>query len=812
MQFVVTGNPAAIRLPQSEALRPAHGGTALFPSTGEWTMEISIERRRRHLWVRRELLATSIVAGLAAIPALAQDAALQSGDGAVTLPMIDVSSGGPFAPENAVPANIPAVVQSVTAEQIKTQINAVTAAETLKYLPSIEVRERFIGDRNATISARTTGTNAGALSLVYADGLLISNLLGNSFGNSPRWQMVTPQEIARVDVIYGPFSALYPGNSLGAVVLLTTRMPEQLEFHAATKGFYQNFNLYGTHQDLPGINGSLSLGDRIDAFSYWLSFDHLDTKSQALSFPSAVDTTSTKGTPVTGAYTDINQMGLLRKTFGATSMEHSMIDMGKVKLAYDFTPEIRASYIAGLWHNRNYSSVQTYLTDLSGKPVYNTPNDVVTVDGKNYRVGGINPSRAQQLHLMQGLEAKSDTNGVFDFDAVVGSYAQLQDFSASANKFTLNDTGKITIQDGTGWLTADLRGIWRPDVDVLGRHEMSFGGHFDQYSLNQYVYNQANWLSSATSSLNGSSLGKTQTSAVYLQDAWSFLPQWKLVLGGRGEIWRAFDGANTNAIGTLNYPAALARAFSPKVSVSYEPTPDLLLRASMGKAYRFPTVNELFQQLVNSQAILVNNPNLLPEQVMAYDLTGEYAFENSRLRLTLFAEDRWNALISQTDTTVFPNITSIQNVGKVQFEGIEMAITSRDVVVPGFDLYGSVTYTGSDVLANYKNPEVIGNNWPRIPTWRGRATATYRPDDKLAVSIGARAASGAFNLLNNTDYPRNEPGEISPYLVFDARVNYSLDPNWTMAFGIDNINNMKYYVGPHPYPQRTLFAELRFDY
>ena len=43
--------------------------------------------------------------------------------------------------------------------------------------------------------------------------------------------MVTPEEIERVDVMYGPFSAAYPGNSAGAVVDYVTRMPTQLEAH-----------------------------------------------------------------------------------------------------------------------------------------------------------------------------------------------------------------------------------------------------------------------------------------------------------------------------------------------------------------------------------------------------------------------------------------------------------------------------------------------------------------------------------------------------------------------------------------------------
>jgi uncharacterized iron-regulated membrane protein len=72
------------------------------------------------------------------------------------------------------------------------------------------------------IGFRTTSQDTPAQSLVYADGILLSNLLGNYYLYPPFTQMVTPNEISRVDVIYGPFSATrvvyldqYSGQVLG---------------------------------------------------------------------------------------------------------------------------------------------------------------------------------------------------------------------------------------------------------------------------------------------------------------------------------------------------------------------------------------------------------------------------------------------------------------------------------------------------------------------------------------------------------------------------------------------------------------------
>src|SRR5204863_2474583 len=150
-----------------------------------------------------------------------------------------------------------------TRAQIDESINASDSEDALKYLPSLLVRKRYAGDYNhAVLSTRASGTGNSARSLVYADGILLSNLLGNGAAFAPRWMMVTPEEIDRVDVMYGPFSAAYPGNSVGAVVDYVTRMPTRFEAHAKVVYDHQPFDLYATHANYDAWQTSVGLGDR----------------------------------------------------------------------------------------------------------------------------------------------------------------------------------------------------------------------------------------------------------------------------------------------------------------------------------------------------------------------------------------------------------------------------------------------------------------------------------------------------------------------------------------------------------------------
>src|SRR5207237_2497095 len=136
-------------------------------------------------------------------------------------------------------------IESLTAARADETVNIFNPEDLLRNLPSLLVRKRHIGDTQAPLATRTSGVGASARSLIYADGVLLSALIGNnnSFA-SPRWAMISPDEIERVDVLYGPFSAPYPGNAIGAVVNLTTRVPDGPEGALSLGGSLQHFRQY----------------------------------------------------------------------------------------------------------------------------------------------------------------------------------------------------------------------------------------------------------------------------------------------------------------------------------------------------------------------------------------------------------------------------------------------------------------------------------------------------------------------------------------------------------------------------------------
>nr|WP_315472782.1 TonB-dependent receptor [uncultured Undibacterium sp.] len=716
----------------------------------------------------------------------------------------------------SLPVEIPTTIEGINAKTIETTINAIDAEDALKYLPSLLVRKRYVGDYNhAVLATRASGTGNSARSLVYADGILLSNLLGNGANFTPRWGLVTPEEIQRVDVLYGPFSAAYSGNSVGAVVDYVTRMPSKFEAHVKLLGFTENFNSSGTDKNYSGKQLSSSLGNKQGAVSWWINLNRLDSNGHPIVFANKIissGTNSSAGKPVTGAILGKNPQGMDWWLIGASGQYHTVQDHAKIKLAYDISPTLRASYTYAVWRNEMNSSVQSYLRDSSGNAVYSGD---VNIAGKKYTVNStdISNSKNQLAHSTHGLNLKSFSKGTFDWEVAASVYDYSRDLvrapTVAIPAANIGGAGRISNGNGTGWNTLALKAIWRPNP----QHTGEFGYQREAYQLRTLVSDTSNWILGNPEKRNSAFQGNTQLHSIYAQDAWRMNPQVKVILGGRLEQWSADQGAISNASSTLTLGKRSETHFSPKAALSFRAEDDLMLKASIGRAVRMPTVSELYQGSISTQAIINNNPNLKPEKSWTSEWSAEYSLANGEglLRSTLFHENTEDALYSQINTLVTPTITNIQNLDKIRTTGLEIAYQGSNVIMPGLDLAASLTYANSKIIKNDKFPLSVGKWQPRVPQWRANFVASYRHNEKLNTSLGIRYSGRQYGSLDNSDHNGFTYMGVSSFLVADLRVRYKVDKQWTAAVGIDNLNNKKYWAF-HPYTQRSLIAELKFDF
>lgn len=717
---------------------------------------------------------------------------------------------------SSLPLEIPTTIETITRKQIDEQINATDAEDVLKYFPSLIVRKRYIGDYDhAVLGSRASGTGNSARSLVYADGMLLSNLLGNGAGFTPRWGLVMPEEIERVDVLYGPFSAAYPGNSVGAVVDFVTRMPTGTEAHAKLNFFNQHFRERATDGRFGGGEGSVALGSRSGPLAWWIDATRLDSEGQPVSFANRLRSAGVPngaGVPVTGAFFDQNPKYQNWYLLGSTTQTHTTQDQAKVKLSYDLAPAVTATYVFGTWKNDSVRSTTSYLRDAAGHPVV---SGNISIDGFAYALTASDfaPTRSEFAHDSHGLSIKSATRGNWDFAANASLYAYQEDIvrapTVAVASASTSGAGTITDAKGSGWITLAAKATWRPDPSV-NTHIVEFGIQRDAFKLRTRVSPTADWIAGGPTSTVAQFNGDTDLTSLWAQDAWRFAPDWKAIVGLRSERWTAHDGQIANATRLLTYGSRRQGDVSPKAAVGYTGIPDWALKASVGRALRFPTVSELYQGAIVGNVISNNDPNLKPERSWTSELTAERSVDSHSVRLTYFHERTHDALYSQINVNVTPNVTNIQNVDLIRTNGIELSATSKDWLFKGVDLAGSVTRASSRILADANFPTAVGKLQPRVPDWRANLLATWHASSRLTATIGARYSGRQYSTLDNSDPNAFTYTGFSSFFVVDTRVRYRFDRNWSGSVGIDNLNNKKYWAF-HPYPQRTYLAELAYD-
>ena len=752
-----------------------------------------------------------------------------SQEGSLTkeLGVVQVTASQP----TSLPTQIPTTTHSITREDIDHQINASDSEDALKYFPSLLVRKRYAGDYNhAMLSSRAAGTGNPARSAVYADGILLSNFLGNSVSGlsfPPRWGMVAPHEIERVDVMYGPFSAAYPGNSVGAVVDYVTRMPTQFEVHANTAVSTQPFSLYNTHTHYRSWQTSASVGNKSGDWSWLLNLHHADSQSQPLTFAArklSDGTAPAASVPTAnGAVPAQNTTNGNIYVVGTGTQYHTQQDHLKAKLAYDVTPTLRASYLLGLWQNTSQGRSHSYLTNASsGGAITSGP---VILNGQQFSgsgalTGADFPMTEESLtHYMHGLSLKSHTQSVFDWEVAASLYDYARDQKRQNAATTTTTTGAGTLANGagSGWHNLALRGTWRPQ-GIQGEHILDVGYQQDHYKLDYETSNvAANWTSDPASSLASRVGGQTQLNSVYAQDTWRFAPHWKTVLGLRTENWAAHgDTVTTSPVVNQSTATRTESFLSPKAALSYQWSSDTVLKTSLGRAVRMPTAFELYGANSTTNTQYINDPNLKPEKSWTTEFSWEKDFFNAWWRVTYFKETTRDGLFSQgtLDTTNNKTVTTVQNVGRIDTHGLETALQGENMGTRGLDMSASVTYTHSVILENqgYINTpgDTVGKRQPNIPHWRATALSSYRFDSGWTGSLGARYSGTQYRTLNNSDVNGFTYMGVSKFFTVDARLRYQADRQWSLALGIDNLNNYSYW-NFHPYPQRSYVAELKFD-
>lgn len=720
--------------------------------------------------------------------------------------------------------NLPMTTASKTAEQLREQQNIFNPEDALRNMPNTTVRKRYSGDRNALIAGRSFASSQAPRGLVLMDGYLISNFLGRF--DAPRWNMVAPEEIARVDMLYGPFSALYPGNSIGTTVAISTRKPQGFEGSLRLAAQSQNSDLYGLKESYNNTQASAVLGDKLASGAWYrLVLNRQDSTSQPMQYFAlnanaagvfATPSTAGAATPVEGVVYDTAPNGRRRAVFGANAgaIDHTLQHTAKLSAGLDISSSFSAEGFVAWWRNDTATRNVSFLKNASGSTVW---AGRVSHAGNVFDIpkSAFAPYSRDEAHAQTGVTLKTRHKTGWNASLVASAYRILDDQQRNAANpdpvAAGGGAGSGVRRDGTGFRTFEVQSTYTPSRGDwgAGAHALVLGLHANDYELKQSTAGLADWKTGALGSETQFVGGKTRLVAIYAQDAWRFAPDWQLTSGLRAESWKAFQGQQRIAgIAPLAYPERSITALSPKLSLAWDAKQDLTLRASVGRGTRFATVTELFQGTQSGSRIEVNDPQLRPEKSTALELFAEQRFEQGALRASLFQDDVRDTIWSQNNPLVFPNVTTTQNVGRVRTRGIELAGDWQDLGLKGLSLDANIAFNQARILANPNVPASVGKTWVRIPRVRSALTLSYQPERAWTFSSSYRYSGRQFNEIDNSDILPDTYGGTSRLKQLDVRVLWRAQAKTELAFGVDNLGDNCAYQS-HPFPRRTLFAELR---
>lgn len=683
-------------------------------------------------------------------------------------------------------------------------INATTFEDLVKYVPSFTVRQRYVGDAGGTAGMRGSNMFQTPRTMVFVDGVPVHYHLQTRWSGAPRWSMVAASEVETVEVLYGPFSSQYSGAAMAGVINIETRLPTEREVVVQASAMQQDFDAYGFDQSLHGHKMFASYANAWNGFTLYSSLNLLQNESQPQIFRTSAYSSDTDGaspTAVSGAKFGVNEYGQPTVYFADAGSEKVDSVYAKVKLAYDTEQWQSMVNLVGESRSLDQTHVNNYLRSVgmsvgmsAGEPVW---NGQVEQDGRVFSVasGNFAPASSERESLTLGARVQGQLSAAWQLSLDASAFENLRDETTEWPIHPSDPayTGETLVSqfDDLGWQRAqamlDYQGAVGKQATAL-----RFGLQTERAQLRQ-------------KNVSG---GETQLNAAFVQGDWGDASQWLLSVGLRYDAWQSRDGFYADG----EHPDRDEHALSPKLALSYGGFDSLQLRYAYAQAYRFPIVEELFQNQRRARQYSVANIDLAPEHGEHHNLSLQYDIPSGFLRWNLFYEQVQDAIDAQTKIVDNVAINTFLPIDQVTTHGLEWVMQTRNLAGLALDLQANLTYARSVISENPQgNADYIDKDFPRMPRWRGNLLATYYPAPRWHLGVGLRYASNSYGDADNGDTESRVFGAFDPYLFVNTKLGYQLNEHTKFSVGVDNLADQRRYVH-HPWPGRTLFVSASVRY
>ncbi|MDH3328207.1 MAG: TonB-dependent receptor [Desulfobulbaceae bacterium] len=421
------------------------------------------------------------------------------------------------------------VTINVVSEQEIEKVKLRNSAEVLQRIPGIN--SSSLGGESALTSIRIPTHFTNPYTLVLIDGVPTS---GYGSGSAGSFSEINSDNIARIEVVKGPGSALYGSNAIGGIINVITKDPSA----KPQVKLWTEFGDYGQWRS--GLGGSGS-GDK---FSFNVDLNYINSDNWRES--SAVDK---KAGNIKLQYVPFEQSLL---TFKLDYVNFDNESSGTLR-GDDFIADWQQDYYTFTYAKlEKYSPLLSY-THYFDDAEFKTTLAVRQLDHEVLPTYGIRPQGPRTY---------------------VGSFSEIEDSDV------------------------DLQFLYNRDFDLLrskivaGVDFERGNSETDTYSLSVKWDRTVNKFTDYTvGKLSKSYDVTTKVGAPYLQLQASPTEHLRLTAGGRYDSleYEVDDKLGTGDSGDMDFSQ-----FSPKIGATYDITPSLNTYVSYSEGFVVPTTSQLF--------------------------------------------------------------------------------------------------------------------------------------------------------------------------------------------------------------------------
>ncbi len=313
-----------------------------------------------------------------------------------------------------------------------------------------------------------------------------------------------------------------------------------------------------------------------------------------------------------------------------------------------------------------------------------------------------------------------------------------------------------------------------------------------------------------------SSGGRQRTTGIFGEDMIQIAPRWLLSLSARVDHWSNFDASMiTTPIAMPGPPVSVIysdrsnNAFSPRATLLHQVNSNVSWTASVYRAFRAPTLNELYRTSRVGNTLIESNPDLVAEHLTGGQAGVAVTGFNRRLEVrgTFFFNEIVDPIANVTLMSTSTLITrQKENLGRTNAPGVEIDTILH--ITREFQLSTGYQYVNAKV-SSYPVPaggtSLVGLWVAQVPHNAFTFQARYANPKLFTLSIDGRA----IGLQYDDDLNQFPMGR---FFVLDAQVSRSVGKGIQLFGAVENLLNQSYATAATPVTQIGLPIAARFGF